>query len=74
MPKAPPLVVNNAVQVTLALTTNTTTQMVKVLAAIKTGTVVVDQTLANALDSTIKGAWTTNIAPRCPGGTAFRVC
>jgi len=64
-------VVNNAVQVTLGFAINASTAMVNVLAAIKTGTVVVDQTLANALGSTIKSAWTSNLAPLCPSITAL---
>ena len=71
MPAAPPLVVNNAVQITLGFAVNASTTMVNVLAAIKTGTVVVDQTLANALGSSIKSAWTSNLAPRCPSITAL---
>ena len=62
---------NNAVQITLFGTTNGTTLMVNVLAALKTGTVSVDQALTNLIGASIKSAWTSNMAPRCNSSTAL---
>jgi hypothetical protein len=74
MPRNPAVVVNNAVQVALYFSLGTGTAMVNVLNAIKTGQVTVDQTLANALDTSIKSAWSSNLGVHCASNCVFGFC
>ena len=73
MPKAPPLVINNAVQLRISAVVSNTTAMTNIIGAIKTGTLTVDQALANTLATGVASAWITNMGPRCPSSTILFV-
>jgi len=67
---SPPLVINACVQIRL-LQSVAGQGAVNVLHAIKPGTLVIDQTLANTVGAAIKGAYTTNMLPLMGPNTAL---
>jgi hypothetical protein len=73
MPIDPPLVIANGAQLRLLYSFAGQTA-VNVYGAVVTGSVTFDQALANSLATSIKGAWTSNLASLCNANThLFRV-
>lgn len=70
MAKSPPLVVGGAVQIKLYFGFAGVAGF-NVLHARKSGTMTIDQALANSVDAAVKSAWVANMAPLCANETGL---